>query len=136
MWKERSPRPDLVLAPSLFLAAASGAAESLYLDEIPVAATGLPLVGWPARVVLGVVLVPQESTVRAFGHAWTEIHDGRRWQRADATATEPLRTLATCASALRRRGPGVRGAPPGLHAGALAEAHRARAGEALRSRLA
>jgi transglutaminase-like putative cysteine protease len=34
------------------------------------------LVGWPARVVLGVVLVPQESTVRAFGHAWTEIHDG------------------------------------------------------------
>ncbi len=41
--------------------------------------------GHPARVVLGVLLAQEEDKAYAYGHAWTEIHDGRNWQIADAT---------------------------------------------------
>ena len=44
--------------------------------------------GHPARVALGVVLVEIADSVLAFGHAWTEIHDGERWHIADATEPE------------------------------------------------
>lgn len=46
--------------------------------------------GLPARVVLGVLLVDDGDSVGAFGHAWTEIHDGSRWNIADATRPEAL----------------------------------------------
>jgi transglutaminase-like putative cysteine protease len=39
----------------------------------------------PSRVVLGMVLVQvQGNDIHAFGHAWTEVHDGSRWKVADA----------------------------------------------------
>ncbi len=41
--------------------------------------------GYPARVVLGVLLAQNDANAYAYGHAWTEIHDGRNWQIADAT---------------------------------------------------
>ncbi len=44
--------------------------------------------GHPARVILGVLLAQDEGNAYAYGHAWTEIHDGRDWQIADATLPE------------------------------------------------
>jgi hypothetical protein len=44
--------------------------------------------GYPARVVLGVLLAQNEGNAYAYGHAWTEIHDGREWQIADATLAQ------------------------------------------------
>ena len=41
--------------------------------------------GFPSRVVFGNLLVSSDGRVRAFGHAWTEIHDGENWQLLDAT---------------------------------------------------
>lgn len=41
--------------------------------------------GYAARVVLGVVLLDAGTGISAYGHAWSEIHDGRQWQLADAT---------------------------------------------------
>lgn len=43
--------------------------------------------GLPARVALGVLLVQEQGRVHAFGHAWSEIHDGAsgRWRPLDAT---------------------------------------------------
>jgi len=41
--------------------------------------------GLPARVVMGVAIVVGSEEVAAYGHAWTEIHDGTKWHRADAT---------------------------------------------------
>lgn len=41
--------------------------------------------GRPARVVMGVALVVGTDNVAAYGHAWTEIHDGDTWRRVDAT---------------------------------------------------
>ena len=41
--------------------------------------------GYPSRVVFGVLAMESDSNVQFFGHAWSEIHDGVRWQRADAT---------------------------------------------------
>ncbi len=41
--------------------------------------------GFPARVVTGNVILETESEVFAFGHAWSEVHDGERWQIHDAT---------------------------------------------------
>jgi transglutaminase-like putative cysteine protease len=38
----------------------------------------------PARVVVGTVIVELEGEWQAYGHAWTEIFDGARWQLADA----------------------------------------------------
>jgi hypothetical protein len=42
------------------------------------------LVGRPARVVLGVALLPLTGRVVAAGHAWAELHDGTRWHEVDA----------------------------------------------------
>lgn len=47
--------------------------------------------GRPARVVLGILLVEDDHEVLAFGHAWTEIHDGEAWRIADAT--QPARQM-------------------------------------------
>lgn len=47
-------------------------------------------VGVPGRVVLGLVLTDAEGQRMAFGHAWTEYHDGSRWQLADATKLEAV----------------------------------------------
>ncbi len=41
--------------------------------------------GKAARVVLGVQLAESRDKHVAFGHAWSEIHDGNAWQVADAT---------------------------------------------------
>ena len=50
--------------------------------------------GFHARLILGVVLVgvhseqqgsePPGSELRAFGHAWVEVHDGGAWHIVDA----------------------------------------------------
>lgn len=40
---------------------------------------------FPARIVFGNLLVHTSAGLFAFGHAWTEIHDGGRWQIRDAT---------------------------------------------------
>lgn len=45
----------------------------------------LRALGFPTHVVTGIVLARLDGQVRAFGHAWTEYHDGQRWQLADAT---------------------------------------------------
>lgn len=42
--------------------------------------------GRPARMVFGVVLLPQAGGVAAAGHAWAELHDGTRWSTVDAVA--------------------------------------------------
>lgn len=42
-------------------------------------------VGRPARVVTGIALVAHGRMPRAFGHAWSEIHDGGRFVPVDAT---------------------------------------------------
>ena len=42
-------------------------------------------VGRPARVVVGVLLIDTGEGVFAFGHAWSEIHDGSAWRLVDAT---------------------------------------------------
>lgn len=41
--------------------------------------------GRPARIVIGVMLVERDAALVAFGHAWTEIHDGDDWRIADGT---------------------------------------------------
>jgi hypothetical protein len=44
----------------------------------------LRLFGYPARTVLG-LYVQLATPVGAFGHAWSEYHDGSRWVGLDAT---------------------------------------------------
>lgn len=39
--------------------------------------------GHPARLVIGALIVPHMEM--AFGHAWTEVHDGQSWRVLDAT---------------------------------------------------
>jgi transglutaminase-like putative cysteine protease len=41
--------------------------------------------GYPARVVMGILMSATDDKVQSYGHAWTEIHDGQSWQRFDAT---------------------------------------------------
>lgn len=41
--------------------------------------------GYFARVIIGVLLLDDTTKTLAFGHAWTEIHDGSAWQIEDAT---------------------------------------------------
>jgi len=41
--------------------------------------------GYHARVVIGNLILESESGLFAFGHAWTEIHNGERWTIRDAT---------------------------------------------------
>jgi len=67
------------------------------------------LAGRPARVIFGLVLVPVEGRLRGFGHAWTEIHDGRAWRTVDATPLPPgVRYLPL--GAIPDEGPGYLGA--------------------------
>lgn len=44
--------------------------------------------GYPARVVVGVLMRATDEKVQSFGHAWTVVHDGQAWQRFDATLPE------------------------------------------------
>ncbi|MDJ0794766.1 MAG: transglutaminase-like domain-containing protein [Woeseiaceae bacterium] len=44
--------------------------------------------GHHARVVIGNLILESDSGLYAFGHAWTEIHDGQRWTIRDATLPE------------------------------------------------
>jgi hypothetical protein len=41
--------------------------------------------GHPARVIVGNLILEQGDELFAYGHAWTEIHDGEAWQIRDAT---------------------------------------------------
>jgi len=41
--------------------------------------------GYLARVAIGTLIVDSESTLYAFGHAWTEVHGESGWQIKDAT---------------------------------------------------
>ena len=50
-------------------------------------------VGVPARVVVGMVIVPTGTQYAALGHAWAELRDGDRWTIADA-ALGPLSARA------------------------------------------
>ena len=48
----------------------------------------LRMLGTPARVVNGVVLLSHGGQIAAFGHAWVEQHAGKRWERIDALAAD------------------------------------------------
>ena len=51
--------------------------------------------GIPSHIVTGVALVQVQDRLLAFGHAWTEYHDGKSWQLADATnVSEPRPAMA------------------------------------------
>lgn len=64
-------------------------------------------VGWPSRVVVGVVLVPEGKTARAFGHAWAESFDGDSWRLLDAALRgEPGPRYYLPLNRLGREGPG------------------------------
>ncbi len=41
--------------------------------------------GFQARVAFGNLIIDTDAGLFAFGHAWTEIHDGEQWQIRDAT---------------------------------------------------
>lgn len=62
--------------------------------------------GMPARVVLGYAVLTDAQNGYAFGHAWTEIHDGTSWQRYDATPTSGLKPTYIILSELDDEGPG------------------------------
>jgi hypothetical protein len=62
--------------------------------------------GMPARVVLGYAVLTDQENGYAFGHAWTEIHDGKQWQRLDATPTSKLDPTYIILSELDDEGPG------------------------------
>ncbi len=62
--------------------------------------------GHPARVVLGYAVLTDADNGYAFGHAWTEIHDGSRWQRIDATPVGELAITYLILSELDDEGPG------------------------------
>lgn len=54
--------------------------------------------GYPARVIVGLVLIWEDGEVGAFGHAWTEVAIGGRWRRHDAALEgiqQPLLYLPT-----------------------------------------
>lgn len=63
------------------------------------------LAGRPSRFVLGIALVPIGGALRAFGHAWVELHDGRGWSIADATPL-PAGVRYVPLSVLEDEGPG------------------------------
>jgi transglutaminase-like putative cysteine protease len=63
------------------------------------------IAGRPARVVVGVVLAALDGELRGFGHAWTELHDGRAWRTVDATRL-PGAVRYLPLSALADEGPG------------------------------
>lgn len=41
--------------------------------------------GFPSHIVTGLAVLRVDGKWSAFGHAWTEYHDGASWQLADAT---------------------------------------------------
>lgn len=43
---------------------------------------------YPARVVFGNIVLDLDEGLFAFGHAWTEIHDGASWSLYDATMVD------------------------------------------------
>lgn len=44
--------------------------------------------GFHARVTFGTIIIDTDIGLYAYGHAWTEIHDGQGWQIGDATRPE------------------------------------------------
>jgi hypothetical protein len=46
--------------------------------------------GMPARVVVGYAMQTDGNVGGAFGHAWAEVHDGKKWHRLDATPVGEL----------------------------------------------
>lgn len=66
--------------------------------------------GFHARVTFGNLILVTDTGLFAFGHAWTEIHDGEQWQIRDATmpandlSVKQLRYLP--AAILADEGPG------------------------------
>ena len=63
--------------------------------------------GRPARVVVGFLLVLLDGQPHAFGHAWTEIHDGVIWRSVDATPLGEVETLGYLpVMLLENEGPG------------------------------
>lgn len=70
--------------------------------------------GVASRVVIGFVLVDVPvngvATTRAFGHAWTEYHDGSAWRPVDATNPKPdsVSVRYVPLQVVREEGPGFR----------------------------
>lgn len=63
--------------------------------------------GYPARVMIGATIIVIDGNALTFGHAWTEIHDGKRWVLADATQIEGVdRIYYIRASSLTNEGIG------------------------------
>jgi transglutaminase-like putative cysteine protease len=62
--------------------------------------------GRPSRVVLGYALLRDGERGVAIGHAWAEIHDGRRWQRVDSTALAESAAAYLVMGELADEGPG------------------------------
>jgi transglutaminase-like putative cysteine protease len=63
--------------------------------------------GTPARVVVGVAIVPTPTGHEAWGHAWTELYEGGRWQLADsALATTSAEVRYVPYGLLENEGPG------------------------------
>jgi transglutaminase-like putative cysteine protease len=63
--------------------------------------------GLASRVVFGIALVADDSgRAHGLGHAWAEVHDGRRWQVADATGLDAHHVLYLPLGVLRDEGPG------------------------------
>jgi hypothetical protein len=62
----------------------------------------------PARVVIGTVIVEEESHVSAIGHAWTEVWHDEQWQILDAAlyGSVSRRIFYLPASELDNEGPG------------------------------
>lgn len=65
---------------------------------------------YPARIVFGTLFLDFEERSLAFGHAWSEIHDGENWIIADATLPSrdggPRHVRYLPLSALDNEGPG------------------------------
>jgi transglutaminase-like putative cysteine protease len=61
--------------------------------------------GRPARVVQGVLLVPEGGRVAGYGHAWTEIHADGAWHVVDATFAVPFARYVPL-FAVEQEGPG------------------------------
>jgi hypothetical protein len=62
--------------------------------------------GRASRVVLGYALLSDDRRGVAIGHAWAEIHDGRRWQRVDATPLADEAAAYLVMGELSDEGPG------------------------------
>lgn len=63
--------------------------------------------GIPARVVNGFALVQGEGGLRAFGHAWVEVHEGGAWRLADASGVEALAPVYLPIQTARDEGPSM-----------------------------